>query len=306
MGGTPLEPDATAWSYGPGATAWSYESGATAWSYTDYGQPYVVAAQQPPLTPFVPLDPSWDPAEELEHLLRDQAAADDAAFLPDTSFLSDAAFLAEPTPEPSEEMAAEERLTGLAQITSELPPVRTMPAHRRVQPRRPTLSRLQRASYFIAAVAAVVVSMVSVLGGMLTYDPLRQLAGIHAPYSSGWPLLVYGPWVVATLSILRAALHRRRAAHSWSVVLFFSSIAMFLCIAQAPRTITGAATAALPALAALACFQQLVRQITLTRPPRKAVRRRRASAPPPSTYRHPKQIPKQKTGARVPRGPREP
>lgn len=43
-----------------------------------------------------------------------------------------------------------------------------------------------------------------------------------------WPLLVYGPWLVASLSVLRAALHRRRAVHSWAVVLLFSHIAMVL------------------------------------------------------------------------------
>jgi hypothetical protein len=191
-------------------------------------------------------------------------------------------------------MSAAERLAGLTQVTEELPRVRSAPGHRRVPPRKPMLSPLQKASYLIVAVAAVIVSMVSVLGGVIAYDPLRRLPGIHTAYGAGylWPLLVYGPWLVATLSILRAALHRRRAAHSWCVVLFFTSIAMLLCIAQSPKSITGVATGALPALASLACFQQLVRQITLTRPPRKTVRRRRSSAPPPAPAAvHPKNKP---------------
>jgi hypothetical protein len=37
----------------------------------------------------------------------------------------------------------------------------------------------------------------------------------------------------------------------------------------------GRAAAALPSFASLACFQQLVRQITLTRPPRRPLRRHR-------------------------------
>lgn len=90
-----------------------------------------------------------------------------------------------------------------------------------------------------------------------------------------WPLLVYGPWTVASLSILRTALHRRRAVHSWFIVLLFSSVAIMLCVAQADRTFTGIAGASLPALASLACFQQLVRQITLTLPPRQGTRRHR-------------------------------
>jgi hypothetical protein len=183
-----------------------------------------------------------------------------------------------------------ERLAGLTQVTEELPRVRPAPGHRRLPPRRPSLSPLQRLSYLIVAIAAVIVSMVSVLGGVITYDPLRRLPGLHASYGVGclWPVLVYGPWLVASLSVLRAALHRRRAMHSWAVVLFFSTVAMLLCIAQSPKTLTGVATGALPALAALACFQQLVRQITLTRPPRRTVSRRSASTPPPAAYRSPK------------------
>ena len=81
--------------------------------------------------------------------------------------------------------------------------------------------------------------------------------------------------MVASLSILRTALHRRRALHSWCVVLLFSSVAMTLCVAEAERSFTGVAAAVLPALAALTCFQQLVRQVTLTRPPRQRISRHR-------------------------------
>ena len=93
--------------------------------------------------------------------------------------------------------------------------------------------------------AAVITSMVSVFGGMATYEPLRQVAVFHTQGGavSWWPLLVYGPWLVAALSILRAALHRCRAAHSWVVVLLFSSVAVLLCVLQAGGSITGAAAA---------------------------------------------------------------
>ncbi len=259
------------------------DRGTTPQPYGDYEYLYTAAAQRP-FTSFSPLDASWDPAEELAYLLRDQAVSESGTFP------------SKPSPDESgEELPAAERLAGLAQVAEELPRVRPAPGHRRVPPRRPALSPLQKVSYVIVAVAAVIVSMVSVLGGVITYDPLHRLPGLHSAYGAGslWPLLVYGPWMVATLSILRAALHRRRAAHSWSVVLFFSGIAMLLCIAQSPKSITGVATAALPTLAALACFQQLVRQITLTHPPRKTVRRRRTSPPPPTAYHSPKQ----KTGA---------
>lgn len=123
----------------------------------------------------------------------------------------------------------------------------------------------------MGAATLVIMAVVCALGGRVTHDPLRRLAGADAPrqLADWWPLLVYGPWTVASLSILRAALHQRRAPHSWCVVLMFSMFAMAFCIDQAPRTITGATVASLPTIATVSCFHQLVRQITLTRPPRR-------------------------------------
>ncbi|MGI5199326.1 DUF2637 domain-containing protein [Streptomyces sp. CA-288835] len=131
-------------------------------------------------------------------------------------------------------------------------------------------------SLTIAALTAVIVAMVSVLGALVAYDPLRRVAspGAHG-LGAWWPLLVYGPWLVASLSILRAALHRRRAAHSWAVVLLFSAVAMCLCVAHAPKTPVSMAVAALPPVTALLSFQQLVRQLTLTTPAKPALPRQR-------------------------------
>lgn len=58
---------------------------------------------------------------------------------------------------------------------------------------------------------------------------------------------------------------------------------MILCMAEAKRTFTSVAAAGLPIVASLACFQQLVRQITLTRPPRQRTSLHRQR----STARHP-------------------
>ncbi|MCQ4042254.1 DUF2637 domain-containing protein [Streptantibioticus rubrisoli] len=132
-------------------------------------------------------------------------------------------------------------------------------------------------SLVIAAATAAIVAMLSVLGGVISYDPLRRLASPDAPEGvvALWPLLVYGPWMVGSLSILRAAVHRRRAGHSWAVVVMFSAIAVYLCVAHAPRTVLGMAVAGLPPVTALVSFHQLVRQITLTNPPRHALPRQR-------------------------------
>ncbi|WP_251060950.1 DUF2637 domain-containing protein [Streptomyces sp. ISL-100] len=232
--------------------------------------PYVDIGDQL-ASPLGALEGHWDPAEELAHLLK-EAIETDASAAPSSPVFGESPVTEDP----------DAPLAGLAQITAELPPLRSAPSRRRRAPsRRHLASGLQTASFFLAALAAVVVSMVCVFGGMVAYDPLRHLAKYRT--SGGavrwWPLLVYGPWTVASLSILRAALHRRRAVHSWTVVLLFSAVSILLCVSQAPRTLVDVAAASLPSFAALACFQQLVRQITLTRPPRQAAPRHRSAAP---------------------------
>ncbi|MFF0445298.1 DUF2637 domain-containing protein [Streptomyces sp. NPDC004609] len=250
--GSPLHPDDTA-----------------SWVAPGHGRHRSVIPQQYP--PLGPLDASWDPAEELAFLLHDATEAEHT--------------ITPPAPRRGETAPAEpgpDTWPGTDHLPAD-PPYRRAPhpRRRRARVRRPAFTLLQTASFFIAALAAVIVSMVSVFGGMVAYDPLRHIAEprTHGDVVHWWPLLVYGPWMVASLSILRAALHQRRAVHSWAVVLLFSTVAILLCVAQAPRTFTDAATAALPALAALACFQQIVRQITLTRPPRQATPRHRNTPP---------------------------
>jgi hypothetical protein len=212
-----------------------------------------------------PLEQGWDPVEELTYLLQDAAAEQEAVVPP-------------PRGESSSGVGFNGELTdNPAQTTAELPPIRRLSVgHRKVRVRKFHFTWLQTVSFVIAAFAAVIVSMVSVFGGMAAYAPLRHIASdTQSGIVPWWPLLVYGPWMVASLSVLRAALLQRRALHSWFVVLLFSSVAMMLCVAEADRTFTGIAAAVLPALASLACFQQLVRQVTLTRPPRQSISRHR-------------------------------
>ncbi|MEU6883981.1 DUF2637 domain-containing protein [Streptomyces viridosporus] len=224
--------------------------------------------------PVEPPVPPWDPAEELAYLLQEARGNEYGGTVPPPH--DEAPATAPPTGSP---------LGNLQEITAELPPLRTAPrGHRRLTPRRrPDAVRL--ASYAIAALAAITVSMVSVFSGVVAYEPLLLVTTAHSSGSSSawWPVLVYGPWLAGSLSVLRAALHQRRALHSWFVVLLFSSVAVLLCVAQAPRTLTDTASAALPGVAALACFQQLVRQITLTRPPRRAAPRHRQRPSTPRT-----------------------
>ncbi|GGQ64002.1 hypothetical protein [Streptomyces pilosus] len=215
----------------------------------------------PPWDPAMdPAVPPWDPAEELAYLLQEARGEEYGRTVPPPREAPPVT--APPSGSP---------LGNLHEITAELPPLRPpVPrGHRKPPRKRPDALRV--ASYVIAAMAAVTVSMVSVFSGVVTYEPLLLVTTAHSSGDSSawWPILVYGPWLAGSLSILRAALHQRRALHSWFVVLLFSSVAVLLCVAEAPRTLTDTAAAALPGVAALACFQQLVRQITLTRPPRR-------------------------------------
>ncbi|MFH8800339.1 DUF2637 domain-containing protein [Streptomyces sp. NPDC017936] len=238
-----------------------------------------------PGTPLVPPDTNWDPVEELAYLLQEAVPAEQAATVPPPrseppsgADFSGADFSgADHSRTDYSGADHSDPMENLAQITAQLPPLRRSSAgHRKIRVRRFRFKWLQAGSFVIVAFVAVIVAMVSVFSGVVAYGPLQNIpSGSQGGVIPWWPLLVYGPWAVASLSILRTALHQRRALHSWFIVLLFSSVAMALCVAQADRTFTGVAGAALPAVACLACLQQLVRQITLTLPPRKGAPRHR-------------------------------
>lgn len=131
---------------------------------------------------------------------------------------------------------------------------------------------------------AVTVAAVCVLGGMLSYDPLRDLAQSRVPHglSHLWPVIVYGPWLVGCLSVLRGALEGRRPVHSWAVVVISSSVATGLCISDACQTFLSAldiVVAGLPPITAAVSLHQLVRQLTAAHTARRIPRHtaRRAS-----------------------------
>lgn len=232
------------------------------WGWPDHVQP--PAPGQPLGGPGEAHRP-WDPAEELAGLLQESAAHGQREPLTRDGF--DCAGATTSTIG---------LIAGLKNSTPG-PPAQASRGHRRNLPKSPVVSLVQKGSLFTAALVGGIAAVVSILSGLALCDTLRHSAGPNTAREvvSWWPLLIYGPWTVASLSILRSALHQRRALHSWSIVLLFSTLATLLCVAQAPRTIAAGAASALPAVAALACFQQLVRQITLTRPPRQAAPRHR-------------------------------
>ncbi|MER7577897.1 DUF2637 domain-containing protein [Streptomyces sp. NPDC126514] len=216
-------------------------------------------------------DTGWDPAEELAFLLQETMQAD--------RVVSSSAFV----PDEAGHAPDRTRRESLAEFATDLPPARSAgPGHRKA--RRSPVSWAGVVSFSIASLGVFLVCVVSLLSGVIAYSPLLRIAEPRAPagMAAWWPYLIFGPWVVASLSILRAAFHQRRAANSWLIVLFFSLMAMWLCVAEADWGCTDVAAAALPTAASLACFHQLVRFITLTKPPRNPRRRRVSSPVPPS------------------------
>ncbi|MFJ6784095.1 hypothetical protein [Streptomyces yangpuensis] len=205
----------------------------------------------------------WDPAEELAGLLQESSAPGPFGRTPYGDAVGPAGSMGHGT--------------GLKHATAEGQRRQASGGRRRGVQRSLAATLLRTGSTCTAVLVAVIATLVSILSGLAICDTLRHSAGLHTARGvvGWWPLLVYGPWMVASLSILRSALHQRRALHSWSMVLLFSTLATLLCVAQAPRTLTAGMSSALPAVATLACFQQLVRQITLTRPPRQAAPRHR-------------------------------
>jgi Protein of unknown function (DUF2637) len=274
-----------------------------------YFRPYGPFADEEPagypaaasLGPVDPLDP-FDPLVPMDQLLDGYPSAD--VFGPVDEYYAAADMPAGfeeftvPGQRPAQVQAAQQPVTGQAgwaaqpQMTQPLatpvaasePPshaahaAHAQPRHRRRLLPPPGVTWLKAVSLSAVAFTAVVVALISTLGGMVSYDPLRGLAAAGTPHGLAalWPLLVYGPWVVASVSILRAALYRRRCVHSWAVVVLFSAIAGMLCVVQAPKTLPGIAVTVLPALTVLVSFHQFVRQITLTAPARHALPRPRS------------------------------
>ncbi|GAA2228821.1 MULTISPECIES: DUF2637 domain-containing protein [Kitasatospora] len=141
--------------------------------------------------------------------------------------------------------------------------VAPVPRHRR-RDHPPAATWSQILSSLFGVLTAVTVTAMCLLGWALSYHPLQDLAESRVPHglSQLWPLIVYGPWIVGCLSVLRAALDGRRPVHSWVVVVVFSSVATGLCVADVAPTLPDVIVAGLPPITALVSLHQLVRQLT--------------------------------------------
>lgn len=180
--------------------------------------------------------------------------------------------LGQPSMDWDEELSELLRTTPAAQSSAAHPfPRPRSHSRRRVRKTRKPIvwpSGTRLLSAVLAMMTAFLMTAVGMLSALVSYDPLRYLALVGVPdgLARGWPFLVFGPWLAACLSIIRAAMHRRQALHAWLIVVSFTGVAMILCIAHAAKTVPGVAVAAIPPVAALACFHQFIRQVTLTHP----------------------------------------
>ncbi|QYX78656.1 DUF2637 domain-containing protein [Streptomyces akebiae] len=105
-----------------------------------------------------------------------------------------------------------------------------------------------------------------------SYIQLRDIAllVVSEHLARWWPLTVYGPWLLAGLSIVRAAVQQRTARRSWAVMLLSSGTAVALCIGQSPGSLLAMVIVGIPPITALVCFRELVGQFSSAPGPRHA------------------------------------
>ena len=122
---------------------------------------------------------------------------------------------------------------------------------------------------FLGATAALATMVVSLLFWVSSSYPLRDLVVSHTSREMQhvWPVVIYGPWLVAFLSSLLGTFERSRIAHSWVVVVLFSAAATSLCSKSLLGVPTEIIVAGLPPVAAAISFHQFMSQVSVLRFP---------------------------------------
>ncbi len=122
---------------------------------------------------------------------------------------------------------------------------------------------------FLGATAAFATMVVSLLFWVSSSYPLRDLVVSHTSreMQQVWPVVIYGPWLVAFLSSLLGTFERSRIAHSWVVVVLFSAAATSLCSKTFLGVPTEIIVAGLPPVAAAISFHQFMSQVSVLRLP---------------------------------------
>ncbi|MFJ7075571.1 DUF2637 domain-containing protein [Streptomyces sp. NPDC098781] len=153
------------------------------------------------------------------------------------------------------------------QDTDRPPPPQPRPVHRkRPQPGAHGLTRNPRFLTVSILVTLITLCAVTMLTWSISYsyDQLRSIAllVVSPKLAHWWPLTVYGPWLLAGLSILRASVQRRTARRSWAVMFVSSGVAVALCIGQSADSMLAMVIVGIPPITALVCFRELVGQFS--------------------------------------------
>ncbi|MDC0767593.1 DUF2637 domain-containing protein [Streptomyces sp. HD] len=158
-------------------------------------------------------------------------------------------------------------------------PVRAKPQPRPVHRRRPQPGtrglpgnpRILTVSVLVTLITLCAVTMLT-WSISYSYDQLRAIAllVVSPDLAHWWPLTVYGPWLLAGLSILRASVQRRTARRSWAVMFISSGTAVALCIGQSAGSLLAMVIVGIPPITALVCFRELVGQFSSRPGPRHA------------------------------------
>ncbi|MEU2717692.1 DUF2637 domain-containing protein [Streptomyces sp. NPDC007205] len=115
-------------------------------------------------------------------------------------------------------------------------------------------------------IVAIIACSAVMLGWSISYsyDQLRAVAALFMPekLARWWPWMLYGPWLAAGMSIMRASLQHRTARWSWTVIVTASVGAVALCVGNSSKSLLMMTVSGIPPITALACFQELVTQFS--------------------------------------------
>ncbi|PAZ14091.1 DUF2637 domain-containing protein [Streptomyces sp. SA15] len=185
---------------------------------------------------------------------------------------------------PSEAWDPDEELAQMLHTTHGMDTV-PPPLDIHTRPRRPVSRRRPRPGNHIAPrnpriiTVAILIAMITTCAVTMlswsisySYEQLHSIARlvVSEKLAQWWPLTVYGPWLVAGLSILRASVQYRSARRSWAVMLLSSGTAVALCIGQSPHSLLAMVIVGIPPITALVCFRELVGQFSPRHGPRHA------------------------------------
>ncbi|MGW4890114.1 DUF2637 domain-containing protein [Streptomyces murinus] len=203
---------------------------------------------------FSTLEMQWDPVEELAQILSGASAAN-------------------PDPAPPHGRSSHRK------------------NRRRIRTEPGSLRDNERGAPVTLLIATISVCALCMLGWSFSYSyaQLRATASSVLPMrlAQWWPLTVYGPWLVAALSILRATVQSRSARRSWGVLLGASAMAVALCVCHAAHSPLSLIIFGIPPITALVCFWEIVGQVSskVARPRHAAHSRRNPKAQGPYDVR---------------------